>query len=662
MQLFGVLLIIISSGFITLSEEGLTTYVSLITSQGELYVEGVAANPLYEIYFHIPVPYEYQVPIFLEVEGMFLVDYRFVRLIPPNLVVAATVTQGRPCQITWKASVLVLDKNWGDIPSFVPIPDPGQLPDSVTKWLQPTDCAQIESPVVQAVASEVLGTTNNLITLADSIYSYCHAIPYEFPHYPTAFDAVYALLWGNSCTGRAHAAAALFRANNVPARTLMNTILSESAYDQHWAIDYYVPNYGWVRMDPSLHLHPHPTFWEVVTMVCNPEDEFPIWFLRGCEAAWHTSDPTLLRDQPNWGGAHSARFEKSVAVSDNIALYARILTEDVFQLYVDIWSLPLSTSGEQLRELAYNQQQNARDCFLANDFSGYIQHMENALGLYQSIGTPQIVTVFQDDFESGSGGWTHGGTLDEWELGTPQYGPSQSHSGSMCWGTDLDSDYESNADNWLLSPPIELSDNSSAFLDFWIWNWIEEFNDYDPVDRIWVEITTEGSLFEPICSAMAGINDDPEIPDVGGWSHVVLDIQRFTGNTVQFRFRLSSNSTENRPGSYIDDVIVYERLASETGITSPDPVGVISITCTPNPCTKMVSIDFILGIEVQADLAVYDCSGRLVASIKNVSQNGNRSVTWNCTNDQGRSVPAGLYFVHIEAGDRSASTRMVVLP
>jgi hypothetical protein len=596
----------------------------------------------------------------LEVEGPYLVDYRFVRLTPPNLVVAATLTQGLPCPITWQASVLVLGKNWNDIPSFVPIPDYGQLPDSVTKWLQPTDCAQIESPVVQAVASEVLGTTNNLITLADSVYSYCHAIPYEFPHMPYAFDAVYALLWGNSCTGKAHAAAALMRANGVPARTLMNTVLSSSILYQHWAIDYYVPDYGWVPMDPSLHLHPHPPFWEVVTMVCNPEDEFPIWFLRGCEAAWHTSDPTFLRDQPDCG--HSATYGNCLIEPNEIAIYARILTEDVFQLYADIWSLPLSTSGEQLRELAYNQQKSARDCFLANDFSGYVQHMENALGLYQSIGTPQTVTVFQDDFESGPGDWTHGGTQDEWELGTPQYGPSQPHSGTMCWGIDLDSDYESDADNWLLSPPIDLSDISSAFLDFWIWNWIEEFDNYNPVDRVWVEITTDGSQFESICSAMAGINEDPEIPAVGGWSRVVLDIHRFAGNTVQFRFRFSSNSTENRPGSYIDDITVYERRASGTGIAAPDPLGVVSIACSPNPCRQMVSIDFILGIEVQADLDIHDCSGRLVTSLKSVTQNGSGSVTWNCTDDQGRHVPSGIYFVHIDAGTRSASTMMVVLP
>jgi hypothetical protein len=60
---------------------------------------------------------------------------------------------------------------------------------------------------------------------------------------------------------------------------------------------------------------------------------------------------------------------------------------------------------------------------------------------------------------------------------------------------------------------------------------------------------------------MGGVNDDPEIPDVGGWSRVVLDLSHYAGNFVRVRFRFQSNSRKVQAGSYIDDFHVYGRAA-----------------------------------------------------------------------------------------------------
>ena len=66
--------------------------------------------------------------------------------------------------------------------------------------------------------------------------------------------------------------------------------------------------------------------------------------------------------------------------------------------------------------------------------------------------------MFSDDFESGAEGWTHGGSQNEWELGTPTTGPGAASSGSNVYGTDLDGNFEANTDAWLQSPVIDLTD------------------------------------------------------------------------------------------------------------------------------------------------------------------------------------------------------------
>ncbi|UCH97747.1 MAG: hypothetical protein JSV88_13090, partial [Candidatus Aminicenantes bacterium] len=98
-----------------------------------------------------------------------------------------------------------------------------------------------------------------------------------------------------------------------------------------------------------------------------------------------------------------------------------------------------------------------------------------------------------------------------------------------------------------------------AYLSFWLWNWVEDEN-YQIHDPLWLDLTTDGSQFYPICSHMGGVNDDPQIPDVGGWTRIILDLSHYAGNIVRIRFRFQSDYSIAQPGSYIDDFHVYGRI------------------------------------------------------------------------------------------------------
>jgi hypothetical protein len=112
---------------------------------------------------------------------------------------------------------------------------------------------------------------------------------------------------------------------------------------------------------------------------------------------------------------------------------------------------------------------------------------------------------------------------------------------------------------WLLSPEIDLRNTSCAYLSFWVWNWVED--QYGKIlDPLWLDLTIDGSQFYPICSHMGGINDDDQIPDVGGWSRVVLDLSPYAGHVVRIRYRFQSGPYNVQAGSYIDDFHVYGRI------------------------------------------------------------------------------------------------------
>jgi transglutaminase-like putative cysteine protease len=642
------------------------TRVYLRKAVGNLQIDASSTTETYEAYFHIPICFGEQVPIFIEVESPQLIDYRFVHLNPPNVIIAAQMQQAPTSPLDWRAWVFVKENTYADCPDFVPIPIPQELPDSVKKWLQPTDCVQVDAAIVQQIADSIRGGTTNLIKLADDICNFCWAIPWVWPHVPFALDAVYALTWGSSCTGHAHAGAALFRANGIPARSLLNMPTWSSNYDHHWIIDYYIPDYGWVRMETSTGQHPCFAQDEIVTLACNPEDEFPLFFPSGIEGYWHTSDPELGMYNPNWGGAHSAISWVAFSDSSEKIEQAYSLTDSVFYYYSRYWGIKLTPAQQTNVQSAYDYQKSAQSKLSLKDLDGYIEDMQQALQCYREINPETLTAIFFDDFESGAQGWTHGGAYDEWELGNPSYGPADVHSGDNCWGTDLDDTYENYADCWLKSPPIDLTDLACAYLSFWVWNWVEDENQGFVYDPLWLDLSTDGIFFQPLCSHMGGVNDDPQIPDVGGWTMMVLDLTKYVGETVHIRFRFQSDQDDVQPGSYIDDMWVYGRAVSETGIEvvqiAAPPQMLELYPNYPNPFNSGTTISYHLKEDLKVSLAIYNIMGQKVRTIVDDHQKaGGHQSVWHGQDDGGSPVASGVYFCKIQAGEKVEARQLLLL-
>ena len=651
-------------------ERNSSTKIYLAKVEGGLYVKAPSTVDTivdtFEVYFHIPISFEDQVPVHFEVWGHYLKDYRFVKLSPPNFIIAARINPCLTTGIYWTAWVLIKDNTYSDIPSFVPFPTHDQIPDSVKKWLEPTDCIQSNAPVVISTVEEVKRETNDLNTFAKNISSFCRRIPWvDYPasHEPIAYDAVYAINWGSSCTGKAHTGAALFRARGIPARVLLNILPFSEPMDHHWAIQYYVPDYGWVRMETTLGMDRVHPIYNIVTMVCNPEDEFPVFSWNGVENQWHTSDPAFGTSNPIWKSAHSADLLNTIETTTDTVNTIFALTDSVFFYNTLYHGIHLDSSQQTYFQTGANFQQNALTKVQNNDLGGFIDDIQQSLNNYYNVKTEPLTTIFFDDFEDGAKAWTHGGEKDRWELGTSGYGPPKAHSGSYYWGMELNNEYPSNADCWLKTRPVYLTDYRCAYLEFWLWNSVEEENHYTIIDPFWLDITKDGTTFHPLCSPMGGINDDPMIPNVGGWSMVALDLTRFVGDTVQIRFRFESNETIEKAGPYIDDVHVYGIYKCGTDTTQPkDPEEQLGPIYTlfqsyPNPCNNLATIKFALHKSSFVNLTIYNILGNEVAELVNEKKDiGVYNVEFN-----GKEVSSGVYIYKFTVDGYSDNRKFILL-
>ena len=82
----------------------------------------------------------------------------------------------------------------------------------------------------------------------------------------------------------------------------------------------------------------------------------------------------------------------------------------------------------------------------------------------------------------------------------------------------------------------------------------------------------------------------------------------------------------------------------------------------PNPFNPTTEIGYSIPEDTFVSITIYDVQGRSVKSLVNQNQDAGIYLTsWNAKDEQGNSVPAGMYFCTIRAGDFTQTKKMILL-
>jgi hypothetical protein len=230
---------------------------------------------------------------------------------------------------------------------------------------------------------------------------------------------------------------------------------------------------------------------------------------------------------------------------------------------------------------------------------------------------------FSDDIESGSGSWRHSGIQDNWHI-TEHRSHSQTHS----WycGMENSWQYSNENDARLVSPPFLVGANSR--LKFWHYYAMEQDYDFG-----FVEINNGSGFWSPIAT-FTGPSWD--------WTQADYDLSGYTGQTIQVRFRFTSDYNVTDEGWYIDDV----EFGITPGIEEKTPgltqIGLGNITYT-NPVARLAKFYLKSPRTEKVHLKIYDASGKLVKSLNEETKD--HLIVWDLTDTKGRTVKSGVYFV-----------------
>jgi len=241
--------------------------------------------------------------------------------------------------------------------------------------------------------------------------------------------------------------------------------------------------------------------------------------------------------------------------------------------------------------------------------------------------TPQ--TVYNYGFESGLNGWSLGsGSIgNTWADNT-----SDSHSGTHSWQAD---DPDVVSDQRFVSPSITLPPGQEPLtLQFWHKRDIEQENDSSCYDAAILEISTNGGsswtqfdapdlLTDPYDGTVSDCCGNPVANveawcGVKDWTHSIVDVSAFGGQTVEFRYRLASDESVAHDGWYLDDVKVQSCSdGTATHIVTPvaGPNGAIAPS-TPQSVSDGDTTSFTLtpntGFAIDS---VTGCGGNLAGNL-----------------------------------------------
>ncbi|MBA7572420.1 hypothetical protein ES708_14200 [subsurface metagenome] len=320
---------------------------------------------------------------------------------------------------------------------------------------------------------------------------------------------------------------------------------------------------------------------------------------------------------------------------------------------------------------------------VSNDTDYYFGLVVND-GYFNSLPDTVSVTVkrvdvtvssypYDEDFESGIGGWHPGGTNSSWQLGTPA-GPTinYAYSGYYVWTTNLTGDYNASEISWVESPLFDFTNLDNPVIEMKVWWDAEGFYDGANLQNkigngSW---ETAGTLLggqnwynSPYLHSLAtgfGLQTENAIgwSGDGEWGYGSNDwvAARYSlfnlGNQsdVKLRIAFASNSEYQNDGFAFDDVSIFE---SSTVI---DPVkGVFSgIEIYPNPNKGMFYLDFNGENDIKLKLELINLQGQVVFNEETQLSNQFRKEL------DVSHLPSGIYYLKMTHEDTVVVKKIII--
>jgi hypothetical protein len=253
--------------------------------------------------------------------------------------------------------------------------------------------------------------------------------------------------------------------------------------------------------------------------------------------------------------------------------------------------------------------------------------------------------LFHEDWESGTDAWELEGP---WVLQNTLAVSGEAITDS--WGGR--GHYTQNCDVWIkTAEPIFLPEDSNPLLYFDSHLYTEW--DFDPVS---VEVSTDGADWTAIF-IKSGRHDH--------WQKEYAYLTEYEGQEVYLRFRLQDQSIADEltdPGWTLDNIFIVGGNATANEDPVQNAPAVALYPNYPNPFNPETTIRYSLAENCEVEMDIYNLRGQKVRSYRPGNQAaGEHRLVFDGRNDQGETLPSGVYFYRLNSGENSQSRKMILM-
>lgn len=198
-------------------------------------------------------------------------------------------------------------------------------------------------------------------------------------------------------------------------------------------------------------------------------------------------------------------------------------------------------------------------------------------------------------------------------------------------------------DDWLISPKVYLNENlANISLSLWAKSyspdWLESFNIY---------ISTTENNIDSFSEIIGGDNNVPS-----EWAQYNYELDGYIGDSIYIAIQCNSVDSWYL---FVDEIVLLSENNLSIDKSIIDNFSLSRIY--PNPFNPVTNISYVLPLEAQISLNIYDIGGREITTLtEGVKTAGSYSIEWNAEN-----YPSGVYFVKLDAGEFTQTQKLMLV-
>lgn len=273
-----------------------------------------------------------------------------------------------------------------------------------------------------------------------------------------------------------------------------------------------------------------------------------------------------------------------------------------------------------------------------------------AAALNWTGGSGGDTVLLNESFEEGwPDGWVaydNDADTDTWGVYSESENPGYdiAHTGDMGIGVIYNA---SGNDDWLVTPPLNLTNFTSAAFGFWA-----RSHSPDYLENFYVKISTTGNAINNFTTSLGSQTNAPAT-----WEQYIIDLTAYVGSTIYLAVQCVS---VDQWYLFADDFLV---LAS-SGNSAQNLVVQenYKLNNFPNPFNPNTTISFNLVKDEEIEVDIYNLKGQKIKNLfQGKAKSGDNSLVWNGRDRDNKSATSGIYFVKLQTETRTIVRKLILL-